>query len=391
MRGILAVAVSIATITGCTLGVEPPHTPPQENSFPLWRATNIQGIGPIGIDATSIYVQDYQNKALYALDKRTGTERWKVLLPANSDNFGVQVSHGVVVAAKYDLYALDAATGVEKWRLGASQNVGTLSFSTNESLVFPTVHRGTGMAKAIDLRTGVVRWETSIIPGTVVVTPIVDQVRVREPNVNGGTVATSFIWWKGSAQPKGGVAVLDAETGALRWTTMLPVINPQASMFPSRAAIANGGVAVASAEGRVYLYDEVRGTLRWTGPPEDRGAPSAPNPVILDDRPVTIIGQRVIVGSTTGSVTAFDLQSGAQLWKHSNNFSSVYSLVPFSAEQVLMSQFAGEVSVLNAVSGALRWQWIPRSERERVSAAAWAGDTLFANFITGGVSAFRIQ
>lgn len=390
MEAYLLIAFLGTAITSCAFGVEPPVSAPPGNTIPLWKSASIQGAGPIAIDATSIYVQDFQKRTLHALDKRTGIERWRVALPTSSFNWGMQVSQGVVVAASNDLSALDAASGALIWRLGASQEVGTLAFSTNEMLVFPTVYRGTGLAKAVDLFTGAIQWETSIIPDTVVVAPTVDQVRVREPRVSSGIVATSFVWWKGSAQPKGGVAVLDAENGALRWTTMLPVVNPQASTFPTRAAMANGSVAVASGEGRVYLFDAVSGALRWTGPPDDRGTPGSPQPVILDDRPLTIVGQSVLVASTTAYVTAFDLQSGTLRWRQNTKRSAITSLEPFGNGKVIAMQLGGEITILDIATGSIAWQWIPRAQDEWITGVAFAGDTLFANFVTGGVAAFRV-
>lgn len=93
---------------------------------------------------------------VYAVDPRTGAERWRY---SGGQKFygGAGVSQGTVVIGDVggDVIALDAATGRERWRHGT----GAYVYSS------PAIARGTvfigsyaGRFEALDLRTGAVRW-----------------------------------------------------------------------------------------------------------------------------------------------------------------------------------------------------------------------------------------
>jgi outer membrane protein assembly factor BamB len=101
---------------------------------------------------------------VYALDARTGTERWRF---ATGDvvHATPAVADGVVYIGSWDrnLYALDAATGAERWRYTTGNDtviynqIGIASSAAvKDGLVF--VGGRDGKFHVVDARTGAMRW-----------------------------------------------------------------------------------------------------------------------------------------------------------------------------------------------------------------------------------------
>ena len=106
--------------------------------------------------------------ALFALDQRTGRERWRFLTPAR---FG-PVSVGpdaVYVPSDRGLFAIDRATGRKRWQARFSPGAGETATVAGEIIVFAgsEVTSGRSGIFALDAASGALRWRVDVprVPG----------------------------------------------------------------------------------------------------------------------------------------------------------------------------------------------------------------------------------
>lgn len=204
------------------------------------------------VDRRVVYFTSDDN-FLYALDTQTGAELWRFDLGKANHPRGPlaqywdylqsspAVAEGVVYvgSANPNFYAVDARTGQEKWRF-------TLKYSTRSSpaVVDGTVYVGESDLNvyAIDAQTGLEKWRfdtgSTVIPSPTVVDGVV---------------------YVGSKAPY--VYALDAQTGQEKWRFNYP---PSIAWVESSAAVANGTVYVGSSDWRrLNAIDAATGQLKW--------------------------------------------------------------------------------------------------------------------------------
>ncbi|MBA2277675.1 MAG: PQQ-binding-like beta-propeller repeat protein [Chloroflexia bacterium] len=93
---------------------------------------------------------------LYAVDARTGEQRWRVLLGDYVVRSSPAVVDGVVyVGGGFHLVAVDATTGLERWRF-PMRYAGQASPTVVDGTVYVTSQEG--FLYAVDARTGAERW-----------------------------------------------------------------------------------------------------------------------------------------------------------------------------------------------------------------------------------------
>ena len=219
-----------------------------------------------------VFVGD-DDGALYAVGIADGQAAWKVVLDAPVSEAIVADADTVLVAEREGpLVALDPATGQERWRVH-----GGSSPAIAGGIVY--LHTTNGLL-AVDETTGSPRWTT----------PVDFEV---PPSVSGGYVYVRT--------PDGLVRVLDALTGIEQPVTMT-----------GRGGLAIGdGVAVmGSSSALLKGIDLATGWTRWSsGTVSDRVGfvPTAP----------VIAGDTAYVGATDGSgdLHAVDVLTGAERWR----------------------------------------------------------------------------
>jgi eukaryotic-like serine/threonine-protein kinase len=194
-----------------------------------------------------------EDNFLYALDSKSGAKLWtfdlgRKFIPRDlkvltSDIFtsSPAVSNGIVYvgSASSNFYALDAKTGVEKWR-----NELMFRVRSSPAVVDGTVYFGdwNGTVHALDALTGNERWRFDTY-GAV----------PSSPAVVDGTV------YIGSKFPC--LFALDALTGTQKWCFAYPDGVP---WVESSAVVADGLVVVGSSDWRrVNAIEADNGDLRW--------------------------------------------------------------------------------------------------------------------------------
>jgi outer membrane protein assembly factor BamB len=254
---------------------------------PLWFSPfGFTSVTAPAVDADAVYLagwgvhnthdrtQNDASGAVFALDQRTGRERWRFLTSAR---FG-PVSVGpdaVYVPSDRGLFAIDRATGRKRWQARFSPGAGDTATVAGKVIVFAGVEVTSGRAGifALDAASGALRWRVDL---------------PRAPGTRSGSAAANGLvfvsWWDtpgGSASGTPTVRAYDLDTGEERW------------LFR-----ANG---VADARQVV-------------------GAGSLTSPVVVDDTVLFGVAVRAPAPGSSGNVDglyAVDMATGEELWRTS--------------------------------------------------------------------------
>jgi outer membrane protein assembly factor BamB len=186
--------------------------------------------------------------------------------------------------ASGSVFALDQRTGRERWRFLASARLGTVSVGTDT--VYVPSDRG---LLAIDRSSGRKRWQARFSPGA----------------GESATVAGDTIVFAGSEITSGrtGVYALDAATGALRWRVDLP----RAPGTRAGTSVANSLVFVTFWDmleddpGRgsptLRAYELTSGAERWAFEAIDSADGGSEQPVGMGSiTPPVVVGDNVLFG-----------------------------------------------------------------------------------------------
>src|SRR5688572_5899374 len=204
---------------------------------------------------------------LVALDAHTGARVWTFDVEGDAvgdESVALADSLAFTAGAAGRLYAVDARTGAERWRLELGERPFGLRIS-NDLLFFGTRGitpdgLGAGHAMAVEARTGRERWRVEIpdAPG--------------RPRSGGSTgfpaVAASRVYFTGMS---GRVYALEAGTGALIWQAgeWSGATNP----YDTGPVLLGGMVVTARDDGQVLGWDVMSGAPRWSarvGSPVDQ-------------------------------------------------------------------------------------------------------------------------
>jgi outer membrane protein assembly factor BamB len=197
---------------------------------------------------------------IFALDAKTGTERWSFSTPGIVLS-SPAISGNMVFFGSWDggVYALNAESGQECWHFPTSSTVLS-SPAVADGVVY--VGSYDGNVYALDANTGEKRWHR--LTGGLV---------YSSPAVAAGVV------YVGSFD--GYLYAVDAATGRDRWEPLW--LGGQQRDKPSEVrsspAVVGDTIYVGSNDGHVYAVDATRGTILWQFPTggEVRSSPTVAN------------------------------------------------------------------------------------------------------------------
>ncbi len=259
----------------------------------------------------------------------------------------VSLAGPLVVAGDYDLFAFDRWSGDERWRFSPAVGYGVGHYLGDTSRGQVLAGSPSSRAYAVDSLTGRLRWMSE---------PIGNRATVFPPVAGSGGVVAGYTDY--SATPKrGGVVMLDAATGALRWRAVFP---PQTATAAS--GLAGGPVVVAdlvlaaASDGAVYAFDAATGAIRWTLAAIH--LPHAgPGPPGEDFRAMTVRGRMLILGSTTGSLSAIDLDTRQETWRFSSpRHGSIGFHIRSDDEVVYVPYLSGHLVAVSLATGRELWR-----------------------------------
>ena len=275
------------------------------------------------VDADAVYLagwgvrnawdrtQNDASGAVFALDQRTGRERWRFLTPARFGPVSVG-RHAVFVPSDRGLFAIDRATGRKRWQARFSPGAGDTATVAGEIIVFAgsEITSGHSGVFALDAASGALRWRVDL--------PRAAGARAGSAAANGLVFIT---WWDSSDEDSANgtptLRAYDLDSGRERWvfrandaadarqivgagSLTSPVVVGDMVLF---------GVAVrtpAAGDGGntdgLYAVDSATGTMRWraSAATQIRSAPA-----VLDGVIYVMGGMRARGGAAGGNLVAF--------------------------------------------------------------------------------------
>lgn len=196
---------------------------------------------------------------------------------------------------------------------------------------------GWGTFQANSQRTGCTDAPTITTPEILWKAKVGVQGWLNNPVIAGGTV---FVGSAGDTQFESdtadGVYAIDLATGARVWFF-------SASLDVNGVAVSNGVVVATGDEGLVWGIDAAQGLGLWTSVLE---AAVFTNPLILDDI--------VVVGDGTGTISAFDLDTGERRWLVTVE-GAVRGGAASDGESIYLVSEGGEAIALDS-AGTERWR-----------------------------------
>lgn len=335
-------AVLVTAAIGCS---EPGISGPPEAVL-HWRSAEARGESIPVVDGAAVYNLEQETHILSAIRKTDGVLLWKRTLPVtrpNFDGYGLGMSGSVLVVGDRDLFGIDPATGNIVWRYEPSEgrNPGFGRFAIAGGVVY--CGSTSGHIFAVDASTGVERWLSRAMP---------DTTSIFSPTIASGVVYAGFTQLAGGQPARGGAVAIDANNGAVIWSTFAPVPASDISTENTDGVVPVGGrVFFGSATG-VHVADRATGVLSTTLGPE-----------FLGDMPLTprrpfLVGGMLLVASGSGTVTAVDPTTLARKWQ----LSATSSVASISGDgNVAYIPSSGRLIAVSVLSGEIEWQFESRS------------------------------
>jgi hypothetical protein len=205
------------------------------------------------------------------------------------------IARGVRIATDWG-----ASPPVEVWRRPVGP--GWSSFAVDGDVIYTQEQRGEEeLVAAYSLKTGQPIWRHG------------DRARFWESNAGAGPRGTPTLA-RGRVYTLGGTGIanaLDARTGALVWTKNAAADTGMKTPIWgfSGSPLVLGDLAIVAASGRLVAYDAKTGARRWLGPPASGDSYSSPQLVTLGGVP------QVLLLAATG-LTSVDPGDGRMLWSH---------------------------------------------------------------------------
>ena len=342
----LAVALAGALVVGCSCsepeGVDRSGGGPSESRI-VWHHPEIGAqIAPSVDDSIALFVSE--SHEIVALDKRTGEPRWR----NRSGNSGYTPGKALLIVGPnvlfpdYELYAFDRRDGSLRWvfRDGPDGGPGYSTLATDSLRVF--AGSVTGDVYAIDALSGRLLWKSGVATDT-------SYTRVQNPVIDSGLLVVTYYRTRTRT---GGVAAMDAGTGALRWQReLLPESPTQPAGSVGRAAFFRALVIVAAEDGRIYALDRVTGAAVWTTP-----RPAGLRSTQGDSRRLVVSGHLVVVGSTLELMTALDAATGVPLWEVNLRRGSLLDPMTEKDGIVYLSFISGQLAALEPATGRILFE-----------------------------------
>ncbi len=256
-----------------------------------------------------------------ALDAQDGGLVWASAEPGSVSGTPVVV-HGTVVAASEAgvVSALEATTGSLLWQTALGSAVAN-SVAADEETGIAVIGGRTGVAVAVDLADGHVRWRYDTQ----------DAARIGTPTIGDGLVYIATL--EGGGPGTRHIHAVEATTGKPAWTIGSPGDAP--AFAP---ALADGRAIISAEDGSVSAYDAHTGESLWR-----YDAPAVVETV------AAVADDTVYVASNDGQALALDAATGAEHWRVS------IEGIPYGAAVtgglVLVGTTAGTLYAIGGASG----------------------------------------
>lgn len=318
--------------------------------YPLSGKPTFAGLmasNPIVVHET-IYLADL-NSNVYALDSKTGAERWKrTFNEPNIGPNGVAYGQNLIIGTTFtSVFALDARTGATVWTrdlieagkggVDVAPQVydDTVVVSTAPSTFTEYVPGTMGIVYALNIRTGAVQWEFNTIK---------DGDLWGHPEINSG----GGIWYPPAIDDEGRIFLAVANPAPYPGTADYP----NGSSRPGPNLYTNSLVTLDARTGKLLWYQQVL-------PHDIRDYDLDASPVITKVRLNGRLTEVVITAGKMGWVYAFRASDGRPLWslpvgKHLNDTGPL----PTQLTEVYPGTFGGVLTPMAVSDGTLFVPWV---------------------------------
>ena len=349
----IAALAQIAGASGDGTAVRRPGPPPRI----LWRVAD-EGRGRPAADDAMAYFLSKRHRVV-AVSAATGAPRWQRStdgIAETTEGSAVVLAGSVLVAGDWDLIAFDRATGAFRWRFIPAVGYAPGFYLGGAS--GRTVFAGSpaGRVYAVDAETGDLRWSTLVVDD--------GQSTVFQPAVEGPVLVAGFTSF--GIPHTGGVTMLDTESGRVLWRTWFPASSYNRTFGTGSTGypvFTDSAIVATAGNGFVYGLSRTTGAILWSLPPiTDIPAilqgpfPLPPSPEGADFRPLSYSAGMLFVGSLKGQVVAYDLATRKERWRYHNERSGSVAFALTSDERsVYVPYTSGHHIAFNVQSGAERW------------------------------------
>ena len=289
-----------------------------------------------------------------------------------------------IVVGDWDLHAFDPRSGNRRWRFAPAGGGAGLFLGESAG---GRIYAGSpsGRLHAIDLGDGREIW-SAVVDGS-------GRSSVFPPVTDGDVVVAGYTTF--TAPNTGGVVAVAAATGAERWRFRFPSPTDRSlSVNSAGDPVLTRDLAIASSgDGQVWALDRANGDVRWTLPRLSGPLRGIITSADREFRPLAIAQGRLIVGSLTGHVLAYDIASQAEVWRVEAGWLGSTGFVIGADEQRIYVPFvSGFLMAIDASSGSVAWRtsdhelglaWPPAVAADRVVVAGGSGVWAFPRRLEG--------
>jgi outer membrane protein assembly factor BamB len=261
---------------------------------------------------------------------RRGATQWRIDVPGAALHAPALDGRTVLVGAGDRVAALERADGSRRWAIPvADRAAGPVAVAA--SLAIYGTERGT--LGVVDARTGAPRWSATH-PGAIRSAPVVDP--------GAGSVVGA---WHGGSDA--GLRALDLETGALRWEAPL-------ERFASGPVVHRGLVVVGEGDGdgraRVVARRVADGQEAWsTAVPASFESGITPG---ADDGEIAVVDH-------FGGLTLLDARTGTVRHRIELEAPVLRTTVVLAADVAALTTYGGQLVVIDRRSGRVRHRLDP--------------------------------
>jgi outer membrane protein assembly factor BamB len=313
----------------------------------IWRVVG-EGRGLPAMDTSTVFFLGKRHEVV-AIDRVTGVVRWRQRTHGPGETTvgaSVVVAGAVVAAGDQTIVGFDRVTGSFRWRFDLPDGSATGPYLGRAVRDVLFTGSSAGRMYAIAAASGAAVWSASVADNTTVFGPIPDD----------DLVIAGYTTFK--APRVGGLVAVDVGTGRERWRTAFAGDEHRRrdSGWAGGPVFVDQLVFAASADGVIHGFDTKTGSRQWTLPPvesrvaREYGAEG-------DFRPLARSGRRLLAGSLTGQLMAFDLATRREIWRYSSPANGAIAFRLASDDRTVYVPFVdGCLAAVDVSNGRERWR-----------------------------------
>jgi len=311
-----------------------------------------------------------QRGRVYALDSKTGEERWKFETGAPVRS-SPAVVNGTVYFGCHDknIYALDAWSGEKKWAYPTGGLVRSSPAVWEKEEYHEVYSRWLlvgsqdGFLYALEPSKGELKWRFQT-GGPVFSSPAVSADTVFFGSLDGNVYAVDIGTGKEKWRFKTGY-----------WVTAAP-------------AVLDGTVYIPSWDGNLYALEAATGKKRWDfAMPEVTGRSISASPAVTKD--LVYIGYQGCEKAKGTQLFALDRATGKEKWKMPLEKAQIEASPTVLGDLLLVADTGGAMRALDRHTGQELWKVVVGPHKDLFSTPAYADGMIFFGDANGSMNALK--